>query len=554
MTYRRSRARCCSLVVALALAVPLWGAGAGPRFYADDPLWIDPDTEDASKVEARRTSFAYDIVENLFFEPGDEATGQPALNLNTVGEVPDSAWFTNRIGRRPMGVEEVARLHLNGGPAAGPLTVVTARTDGRTPGFVVDDTAGVRWFIKFDRPGFKGMGTGSEVLVSRLMWALGYHVPDYTVAHIRAEQLVIGPGARIEPRGFHERPMRQLDVEMLLRQADRESDGTYCISASRQVAGTPLGPFRFHGTRPDDPNDVIPHEHRRELRALHVFSAWVNHVEMRAGNTLDTLVQENGRAVVRHHLLDFGSTLGSAQSKMRPWWEGHAYMYETGPVWKAAASFGFWVPAWRKLDVYESPAIGRLPALHEPFDPDAWKPGIPNAAMLRMRADDAFWAAQRVMAFSDAMIRAVVGTAHFTSPEAAQFITASLIARRDAIGRAYLTRVNPIIEPALSPDGRLTFGNAAVTAGFAPAPAGYTAQWARFDNVSGALAALGTSEGRDAIAAPAALPDRAGEFVRVAIGARDAAHSSWAAPVHAFFRRSASGTWQLVGFERLPPA
>jgi hypothetical protein len=543
---------CCAAGLGLALAVAPMGAATAPRFFPDDPLWVEPDTEDASGVEARRTSFAFDAVDNLLLDPGDPTPDVPAQNVNTLGEVPDSSWFTNRIGRRPMAVDEVARPEWNGGPADGPWTVVAARTDGRTPGFVIDDRDGQRWFIKFDPPGHKGMGTGSEVLVSRLMWALGYNVPHYTVVHLRADRLVLGRDARITPRGFHERRMRPLDVEKLLRRADREADGSYCVSASRELPGAPLGPFRFHGTRPDDPNDIVPHEHRRELRALRVFSAWVNHVELRAGNTLDTLVTEDGRAIVRHFLLDFGATLGSAQAGMRPWWEGHEYMYEPGPVWKAAASFGLWVPAWRKLDVHESPAIGRMPALHEPFDPDRWKPGIPNAAMRHMRDDDAFWAAQRVMAFTDAMIHAVVRTAHFTSEPDTQFIAESLMARRNAIGRTYLTRINPVVEPALSPAGRLSFGNAAVAFGFASAPATYVAEWARFDNVTHAVHPLGTSEGLEGIDAPAELPREPGAFVRVAISARNAAHSSWASPVHAYFRRLETGHWQWVGFERLP--
>lgn len=548
----RVAALVAAFVSAVGTGLPPLGAATAPRFFPDDPLWVEPDTEDASGVEERRTSFAYDAFENVLLGPGDSTPDVPAQNVNTLGEVPDSSWFTNRIARRPLSVEEVVRAELNGGPAAGPWTVVSARTDGRTPGFVIDDASGQRWFIKFDRPGHKGMGTGSEVLVSRLMWALGYNVPDYTVTHMRADRLVIGPEARVTPRGFHERPMRQIDVEKLLERADREPDGSYCISASRALPGLPLGPFRFYGTRSDDPNDIVPHEHRRELRALRVFSAWVNHVELRAGNTLDTLVRENGRATVRHHLLDFASTLGSAQSEMRPWWEGHEYMYEPGPVWKAAATLGFWVPPWRKIDVYESPAIGRLPALHEPFDPDRWKPGIPNAALVRMRDDDAFWAAQRVMAFTDAMIRAVVHVAHFTSERDAGFVADSLIARRDAIGRTYLTRVNPVVEPSLSGDGQLSFGNAAVASGFATAPGAYVADWHRFDNDTGALAALGTTRGETTIAAPAGLPTESGAIVRVAIAAPDAAHSSWARPVHAFFRRAPGGGWQLVGFDRLP--
>ena len=53
-----------------------------------------------------------------------------------------------------------------------------------------------------------------------------------------------------------------------------------------------------------------PHEHRRELRALRVFGAWTNLTDLKAGNTLDTLVTENGHAVVKHWLQDVGSTFG----------------------------------------------------------------------------------------------------------------------------------------------------------------------------------------------------------------------------------------------------
>src|SRR6185295_12899210 len=96
-----------------------------------------------------------------------------------------------------------------------------------------------------------------------------------------------------------------------LKRADQEPDGSYRVIASKALEGVPLGGFRFHDTRPDDPNDIVPHEHRRELRAYGVFAAWLNHVDAKAINSLDTLVSENGRHVVRHYLLDFGSALGS---------------------------------------------------------------------------------------------------------------------------------------------------------------------------------------------------------------------------------------------------
>ena len=41
----------------------------------------------------------------------------------------------------------------------------------------------------------------------------------------------------------------------------------------------------------------MPHEDRRELRGYGVFAAWLNHVDAKAINSLDTLVtDENGHA------------------------------------------------------------------------------------------------------------------------------------------------------------------------------------------------------------------------------------------------------------------
>ena len=57
--------------------------------------------------------------------------------------------------------------------------------------------------------------------------------------------------------------------------------------------------------------------------------------------------------------------------------------------------------------------------------------------------DDAFWAARRVMAFSDDLIRAVVKTGEFTEPGAEEYLANVLIKRRNKIGRAYLPAINP---------------------------------------------------------------------------------------------------------------
>ena len=79
-----------------------------------------------------------------------------------------------------------------------------------------------------------------------------------------------------------------------------------------------MGNFTHFGTRPDDPNDIYPHEHRRELRANRVFSAWIAHDDSRALNTLDMLVTANGKSHIKHYMFDFGAILGSSPIGARP--------------------------------------------------------------------------------------------------------------------------------------------------------------------------------------------------------------------------------------------
>ena len=55
-----------------------------------------------------------DVVINMFGRPGGIALNVQAQNINTIDEVPDSSWFTNRIVARPVTLEELARGPLVG--------------------------------------------------------------------------------------------------------------------------------------------------------------------------------------------------------------------------------------------------------------------------------------------------------------------------------------------------------------------------------------------------------------------------------------------------------
>lgn len=547
----RLRFACVPVLVAGTVILSAEPTRTTPKFYEDDPVARVADTEDASKVQAREISLTYDAVINLFGRPGLPLVGR-AESINTIDEVPDSRWFTNRAGTRPMTPDEMFRgVNDDPGPQPGTWTV-SRKANGVSPGFTITDARGARYFLKFDPPGEPELGTGAEAVVTRLFHALGYYVPQVTIGTLRREYLVVGTGAIVRLPNGNRRAMRASDIDEQLGRAERNPDGSYRIIISQALEGTPLDGFKYEGTRPDDPNDTVAHENRRELRGLRVFSAWVNHTDAKAINSMDTLVKEGGRSFVRHHLLDFNATLGSAGIGLRERRDGYEYLAEFGPAWKALPSFGFYVRPWMRVEYPSYRGIGRFEARR--FVPEEWRPRVPNPAYVRSRPDDTFWAARKLMAVSDELIRAAVRAGKYSDPRAEQFLAAALIERRDAIGKAFLVRINPVVDPALSNDGQLSLGNAAVQYGLAPAPSSYTVTWHRFDNATGSVERIGETTGSaDRVAPPASLPATAGSFVRADIAALGGAHPSWAAPVHAYFKRTGSG-WTLVGFDRLPDA
>jgi len=246
---------------------------------------------------------------------------------------------------------------------------------------------------------------------------------------------------------------------------------------------------------------------------------------------------------------DFNAALGSAGIGLRERRDGYEYLAETGPAKKALPAFGFYVRPWMTIDYPKFPGIGRFESKR--FVPQEWRPRVPNPAYIRSRADDLFWAARRVMAFSNEMIEALAKTAEYTDVDAERQLTDVLIQRRDKIGIAYLVAVNPLVDFALSPDGELTFDNAAVDAGVAPSPrGGYRVNWAQFDNATAALTSLGDNVAGDDERAmsPRPLPHTPGTFVCVRVGFAEPTFDTWT-PIRACFRRTTDG-WTLVGLDR----
>ena len=539
-----------AITLLVAMAAVATGARQRPSFYPDDPIAVSPEPADASAVKPRFASQGFDFVENAFLKPGERAQ-RKAGNVNTIDEVPDSSWFTNRIGTRALTLDEIKRgPDQSTGPTGGTWKVLLGEATGSTPGFRIRDSEGQLYFVKVDQPKNPEMVSGAEVISTKIFHALGYHVPENYVVTFTRDMLDIS-GAQITIAEGRRRAMEPRDLDNLLSKAARNSDGSYRVVASRAIAGTILGPFRYYGTVPDDPNDIIPHEHRRELRGMRVFAAWVNHMDSRGINSLDTLIEVDAGKRVRHYLLDFGSTLGSASNSAKSRRSGNSYLWDFADSMRTMGTFGLYIPRWAFVDFpSDLPAVGRFEAKY--FKPEAWVPHYENPAFENARPDDTFWAARRVMAFSDAAIRAAVETARYSDARATDYITQVLIERRDKIGRTWLTAVNPLVNFQLDASGMLRFENAAVAAGVADAPREYRIQWSTFDNQTGTATPVGPAAIVSATNAtmPAALLQQKGTaFVQVHIISVHDTYSAWKEPIRVTFRRDGAG-WKTVGVER----
>jgi hypothetical protein len=549
----KSTLRALTWVAALATIAAMFTAPAstkGPRFYPDDPIARDPESQDASKAQPYEIQQLYEMVNNLFITPGYKPSGTRAQNINTIDEVPDSSWFTNRIGAKTITAEELVRGPVAGAPPDPSRWVLTReKTSGAHPGFTARDAKGETWFLEFDPPYFPEGATGSVVVASKIFWALGYNQVESFLTTFDPKRVEIDPKATARrPSGARTAYTRD-DMNAILEHVARNQDGAYRAIAGRLIPGKIMGNFLLAGTRPDDPNDLVPHELRRELRALRTFGAWTNLTDLKAANTIDALTTENGRSIIKHYLQDVGSTFGMCND-LHEWdlsWE-HFIQGDTSR--RRLLSFGFALSPWQTVPYVEYPSIGKFEG--DRFDPRSWRPQTPTTTYMEARDDDAFWAARRIVAFTDELIRAAVHTGQYSDPKAEQYLGDVLIKRRNKIAAVYMTAVNPIVDLRLGADGRLTLDNAAVAAGVAKAPAAYHASWMLFDNATDQTRPLAdTQSATTTIEAPPGLPGGAGSMVAVDISVESEAYPAWKRPIRTYFRRGGDG-WKLVGLERMP--
>ena len=112
-----------------------------------------PESQDASRAAVNEIGDLYEMTYNLFVQPGYKPSGRRAQNVNTIDEVPDSSWFTNRIGARPVSIDEVVRGPVIGdAPDPSRWTIIREKTSGAHPGVTARDAKGQTWFLEATYP------------------------------------------------------------------------------------------------------------------------------------------------------------------------------------------------------------------------------------------------------------------------------------------------------------------------------------------------------------------------------------------------------------------
>jgi hypothetical protein len=526
-----------------------------PKFYPDDPVLVDDALVDvAVKPAELELSDLYDRFSHVFKDMGKSPLGTEAASVNTLDEAIDGNWFVNRHGVKRMSLEELVRGPNRGEPPdpAQTWTVFRSKSQGITPGFEISDERGDRYVIKLDPVEVPELASAAEVIATKIFHAIGYHVPENYVVRVHPDRFAIAPGTQIEDSFGDRSELTSFRFHRTIRRVPRLADGTMRVTASQYVEGVPIGHRRYFDTRSDDPNDVVPHEDRREQRGLRLFSAWLNHDDTRAQNTVDSWVEESGKHHVRHYLLDFGSTFGSGSVDMQLPHLSFHYWLDMPQVKKNLVGFGFHVPEYRKAewpDFPEYESVGRWES--ELFDPVKWRNDYPNPAFLRMTARDAFWAAKILMKFTREELEAIVGTGEFSRPENERYFLDVLVARQLKCGRFGINAINPLDEFQVE-EGALRFVNLSERYGFVEAETSYEIQWFAFDNETGDRRELGpkTTGGETRSSLPAAPED--GSFLVAEIRSINAENPHWVSAI-AVTLRPRDGAYELVGIERERP-
>jgi hypothetical protein len=401
-----------------------------------------------------------------------------SLGVNALDEVPNSTWFTNRIGVRTVTPAEVRRGDGSGESPDQhlPWTILSAKNGGATLGFMVKDALDRKFILKFDAAPTPEVETGADAVAARLFWAAGYNTAEDHVVYFKMDDVTIKDDATVE---VHGKPIK-LTKEYLERELTayaHASDGSIRGLASIFVQGKPLGGSTRLGVRKGDVNDRIPHELRRDQRGMRPFLIWLAHNDIKMDNTLDVYDSDpkhEDLKYVMHYLIDFGDSLGSQGLTLRKAYMDFQHWFDPKEMSLSLITAGIHRQPWEGRIDPRLRGIGLYSA--DDFVPEKWKPAAMGwiPFFVADRFDD-FWGAKIIARFDRAQISAAVDSGRYSDPEAARYLVDTIYKRGRIVARDAFRKVNPIDELHLE-HNTLCFTDLALYYGLETAATTFTVQ------------------------------------------------------------------------------
>ena len=125
----------------------------------------------------------------------------PAVNVNSLDEVPDSAWFTNRLGRRKPSREELlagacAPEDILDGEKAEPGSwhIDQGKPNGASAGFRIRVNGTQKFMMKTDTPQQPERPTAASAIGAAIYHAVGFYTSCEQIVYFDPKVLFLEPG------------------------------------------------------------------------------------------------------------------------------------------------------------------------------------------------------------------------------------------------------------------------------------------------------------------------------------------------------------------------